>query len=115
MKIVITSIELKSIWKYFKLTYLAMHIVRQTKNEKGFLTMKSRGFGRLHFTLSAWETAEDMKRFVNSGAHLEAMKRTKELANELRFYNYESDSLPGWEEAKNTLFEKGRVIKPKNG
>ena len=113
MKVVVTSIKLKSVWQYFKLTYLAMHIVRQTKTEKGFLGMKSRGFGKLHFTLSAWETAEDMERFVRSGAHQEAMKHTKELASELRFYNYDAAEMPGWEEAKKLLAEKGRVIIPK--
>lgn len=113
MKIVITSIELKSVWKYFKLTYLAMHIVKQCKSEKGFLGMKNRGFGKLHFTLSAWESVEDMERFVHSGAHLEAMKHTRELASELRFYNYDAAAMPAWDEAKKLLAEKGRIISPK--
>ena len=113
MKIVITSIKLRSVWQYFKLTYLAMHIVKQTKMEKGFLGMKSRGFGKLHFTLSAWESTEDMERFVHSGAHLEAMKHTKELASELRFYNYDAAAMPRWDEAKKLLSENGRIITPK--
>lgn len=113
MKIVVTSIELRSIWQYFKLTYLAMHIVKQCKKEKGFLGMKSRGFGKLHFTLSAWESAEDMERFVHSGAHLEAMKHTKELASELKFYNFDSTEMPKWSEAKALLMEKGRTIRPR--
>ncbi|MBE2217104.1 MAG: DUF4188 domain-containing protein [Ignavibacteria bacterium] len=113
MKVVVTSIKLKSVWQFFKLTYLAMHIVKQTKKEKGFLGMKNRGFGKLHFTLSVWESTEDMERFVHSGAHLEAMKHTKELASELKFYHYDAAVMPGWDEAKRLLAEKGRSIVPK--
>lgn len=114
MKIVVTSIKLNSIWQYFKLTYLAMHIVKQCKTEKGFLGMKNRGFGKLHYTLSAWESAEDMERFVHRDAHLEAMKHTRELASELRFYNYDAASMPSWDEAKRLLAENGRIFSPKS-
>jgi len=72
--------------------------------------MKNTGFGYLHFTLSAWETTEDLKRFAREGAHLNAMKKSSTLATEIRTYTYQGDRFPGWKEAKKTLFEKGKVL-----
>jgi hypothetical protein len=114
MIVSVTSIKLKSVWLYFRLTYLAMFIVKQTKSQKGFFKMKNRGFGKLHFTLSAWKSSEDMKNFVHSGAHSDAMKRSRELADELRFYSFETEQMPSWAEAKKLLMTKGRILKTRS-
>lgn len=111
MFVTVTSIRLKSVWLYFKLTYNAMHIVRQCKTEAGFIKMKNTGFGYLHYTLSMWKTEDDLKRFAKSGAHLAAMKLSKSLAAEIRTYTFRSDEIPGWKEAKALLNEKGKVLK----
>ncbi len=111
MFVTVTSIKLKSVWLYFKLTYNAMHIVKQCKAETGFIKMKNTGFGYNHFTLSLWKTEEDLKRFAKSGAHLEAMKLSRSIATEIRTYTYKADEMPAWGEAKTLLAEKGKVIK----
>ena len=78
------------------------------RKQKGFIKTKSTGFGYWHFTLSAWETPEDLKNFATKGAHLQAMKHSKRIAHEVVVYTFKSDELPTWSIAKLILFEKGR-------
>lgn len=111
MIVTVTSLRLKSLWDFFKLSYRGLQIVRQTKGQKGFVTMKNTGFGYLHYTLSAWESEADLKEFAKTGAHLVAMKKSKEIANEISTYTFESSQLPSWKEAKSLLSEKGKTLK----
>ncbi len=110
MHITVTSIKLRSVWLFFKLSLNGMRILKQTKTEKGFIKMKNTGFGYLHYTMSMWESPEDIKRFARSGAHLAAMKQTKELATEVKIYTYPASQMPSWKQAKELLNEKGRVL-----
>jgi hypothetical protein len=114
MVVNITSIKLRSLWKFFALSYYALQIIRQTKTQKGFLKVRSTGFGYLHYTLTSWEAEDDLRKFARSGAHLQAMKKSSALATEIRTYSYhvrDSASLPTWNEARTLLNEKGKVIK----
>jgi hypothetical protein len=110
MFITVTSIRLKKWWHNFHLNVLTIKIMLQLRKQKGLIKMKTSGFGYLHFTLSAWETEDDLKRFAREGAHLSAMKKTSRLANESRTYTFAGDQLPDWKEAKKLLQEKGRVL-----
>lgn len=113
MFITITSIKLRSVWNFFKLSLNGLRVQRQAKGEKGFIKMKNTGFGYLHYTLSAWESEEDIKRFSHQGAHKEAMKQSKDLSTEIRIYTYPAAEMPGWDEAKKLLAEKGRILQYK--
>lgn len=110
MIITVTSLRLRRLWGFFKLTYLAMHIVRQTQTQPGFISMKNTGFGYMHYTLSAWESEEDVKRFARTGAHRDAMKFSRSLATEIRIYTFRCDEVPDWKEAKQLLLENGKVF-----
>jgi hypothetical protein len=110
MTITLTSVRLRRLWHYFKLTYLALKIVRQTKTQMGFVKMKNTGFGYMHYTLSIWESEQDVKNFAISGAHLAAMKASQTVAEEIRTYTFQSDQVPDWEEAKQLLAQKGKVF-----
>jgi heme-degrading monooxygenase HmoA len=110
MVITLTAIRLKRLWHFFKLTYLAMHIVRQLKGQQGFIKMKNTGFGYWHYTLSVWESEAQAKSFARAGAHLEAMKAGHSIAHEVRIYTFQSDYIPTWKEAKQLLLEQGKVI-----
>ena len=110
MIVTVTSIKLKSVWYYFKLTMFGYKIVKQLKQESGFIKMKNTGFGYDHYTLSAWHSDEDLKRFAKNGAHSVAMKQTKKIASEVRTYTYNTGIMPGWNEAKELLAENGKVI-----
>lgn len=111
MFVTVTSIRLKKWWHFFRLSYYGMLITRQLKKEKGFLRMKNTGFGLLHYTLSAWESEEDLKRFYKLGAHLDAMKKSAKIASETKTFTYQTDKFPEWKEAKKLLSENGKVLK----
>ena len=110
MIITVTLIKLRSVWYYFKLTMFAFKIVKQLKSEKGFIEMKNTGFGYDHYTLSVWQTTEDLKRFSRSGAHAEAMKHTKQIATEVKTYTYSSENIPNWKEVKKLLAGNAKVL-----
>jgi hypothetical protein len=111
MYITLTSIRLKSVWKFFPLSYNGMQIVKQCQKEKGFAGIKNTGFGKDHYTMSKWETEEDRSRFYRTGAHAEAMKKSAALATELVVYSFEADEFPNWKTAKRLLKEKGKVMR----
>ena len=108
MKVTITSIELKGPFKFFALSAKAFSITKQLKssNYQGF---RSSGFWTKHYTMTLWNNEEDLKTFARSGAHLKAMKSSKEIAKEIRTITIEADSLPNWKKAKRLLLN-GKVI-----
>ena len=63
----------------------------------------------MHYTMTLWDNEADLKAFASTGAHLEAMKKSKEIAKEIRIYTYDADSLPSWKEAKQLLASKAKV------
>jgi hypothetical protein len=111
MVITITSIRLKNWWRFFQLSLHGLKITGQLKQQKGFIKLKNTGFGYLHFTMSAWESEEDVKRFYREGAHLEAMKQASMIATETRTFTYQTENFPKWKEAKQLLTEKGKALK----
>ncbi|MUP47424.1 DUF3291 domain-containing protein [Gramella sp. BOM4] len=102
MKATITSIELKGPVKFFALSYSAMKIIKQLRatNCRDF---KKRGFWTWHYTMTLWNNEQELKDFAGSGAHLEAMKKSKKIAREIRTITIETDHLPDWTEAKRLL------------
>lgn len=108
MKATITSIELKGFFKFFALSAQAMQIIKQLKTTdcKEF---KKRGFWTTHYTMTLWNSEEELKAFARSGAHLEAMKTSAKIAKEIRTITIETDKLPSWKEAQQLLL-KGKVI-----
>ncbi|MCC7159609.1 MAG: DUF3291 domain-containing protein [Ignavibacteria bacterium] len=109
--VTVTSIRLKSVWYFFRLSLFGLKISRQAKSAKGFIKMEKNGFGYDHFTLSVWESEEDINRFARSGKHLEAMRQTGSIASEVRSYTFRTNTLPGWNEVKKLLNDKGKIHK----
>lgn len=93
----------------FALFSWARKIVKQL-NQSNCKAFKVSGIWISHYTMSLWENEEEMKRFARSGAHLDAMKASKEIANEIITSTLDADQLPSWKEAKK-LLEKGKVIR----
>jgi hypothetical protein len=109
MLLTITSIELKSPLKFFALSYNAMKILPQLKQEncKAF---KKQGKWTTHYTMTLWQNADDMTTFARSGAHLEAMKKSAALAKEIRTLTIEADQLIDWKTAKKLLLDEGKLL-----
>jgi len=111
MVVTITSIRLKSIWKFFALSSFALQITRQLYKSKGMLKFRKTGLGKLHFTMTVWESEVDMKNFAYSnGAHMKFMKKSASIASELGTYTFESNEIPDWKTAKQLLVDKGKFL-----
>ncbi|MFT5820682.1 MAG: hypothetical protein ACI8ZM_001927 [Crocinitomix sp.] len=109
MKVTVTSIELKGPLKFFVLSTTALKIVKQLKASQ-YKAFKKKGFWTKHYTMTLWNTEDELKAFAQSGAHLEAMKIGKQIAKEIRTITVDADSLPNWKTAK-MLLENGKVIR----
>ncbi|TAL40524.1 MAG: DUF3291 domain-containing protein [Chitinophagaceae bacterium] len=57
------------------------------------------------YTLTVWKTIDDMKNFRNTGPHKEAMRNVKRLTSRYKTFNWETESVPGWEEATEQLIK----------
>ena len=102
MKATITSIKLKTIFKFFPLSIYALNIVKQLK-ATNCLEFKKQGIWTLHYTMTLWENEEQLKDFARSGAHLKAMKDSATIAKEIRTITIDADKLPDWKTAKELL------------
>lgn len=109
MKVIITSLELRSPFKFFALSLYALKVVKQLKTTN-YVDFKKKGAWKKHYTMTLWKTDEDMKAFATSGSHLEAMKKSKQIAKEIRTVTIEADKLPNWKKAKQLLVN-GKVYK----
>ena len=109
MKATITSIELKCPLKFFALSANALKIIRQLK-ATSYKDFKKRGVWTKHYTMTLWNNESELKDFAKSGAHLDAMKKSKDIAKEIRTITIDTDTLPTWDEAKR-LLENGKVFK----
>lgn len=109
MIVVITSLKLKTPFQFFALSLNALRIIGQLKSTK-CIAYKSTGFWTLHYTMSLWETQEEMKEFAKSGKHLKAMKKSATIAKEIRTLAVEVPSLLTWKEAKQRLLKEGRIL-----
>lgn len=106
----ITYIRLKLLWHFFELSRYALYSVRQLKKSP-CKKYKSTGFGLHHYTMSLWESEEDLKEYVSSGAHKKAMQKSAKIAKEIHVLSkhYTLEKLPTWSEAKTALKTDGRI------
>lgn len=109
MTVTITSIKLKSAFKFFPLSYMALKIMRQLTGTH-YRKKDTWGIWTLHYTITAWNSEKELKEFARSGAHLDAMKHSAKIAEEIKTYTYETDNFPGRKEARQLLREKGRAL-----
>lgn len=108
MIISITCIRLRSPLKIPALIRLSRSIFEQLESTD-CVRVKTRGFWKTHYTITYWDSYEDMRAFSGSGAHREAMKMSKKIAQEIRVLSIESDNAPSWEEVKWLLKNDGQV------
>ena len=109
MKATITSIELKGPLKFFALSSSALKITKQLRASE-YKAFKKKGFWTKHYTMTLWNNEEELKAFAHSGAHLDAMKLSRQIAKEIRTITIETDVLPSWKEGQQ-LLEKAKVLK----
>ena len=110
MKITITSIRLRSPFKFFPLSLYALHIMRQLKSTN-YAEFKKTGLWTMHYTMTMWRSEEDLKVFATSGAHLKAMQKGASIASEISTLTIDAEQLPDWKTAKEMLRKDGKVTR----
>ena len=53
--------------------------------------------------MTLWNNESELKEFAQSEAHLVAMKKSKNIAKEIRTITIDTGTLPSWEEAERLL------------
>lgn len=102
MKATITSIRLKTPFRFFPLSMYALSIIKQLQTTN-CLDFKKQGFWTLHYTMTLWENEEQLKSFAQSDAHLIAIKKSATIAKEIKTITIDADKLPDWKTAKKML------------
>ncbi len=110
MYITVTSLRLRSPLHFFKLSWQAMKIIRQVR-KAGAIHYRSTGFWKDHYTLSVWNSMDQLHEFARNGAHQQSMNTKAEIAEYISTYTFESNSVPDWKTAKQLLKQHGRVIR----
>ena len=108
MKVTITSIELKGPLKFFALSSRAMQVVKQLK-ATDCKQYKAKGFWTKHYTMTLWNNETELKDFARSGAHLEAMKASADMAKEIRTLTIDASELPSWNDAI-AMLQNGKIL-----
>ena len=110
MKLTITSIELKGILKFFVLSQQALFILKQLRSTqcKGF---KKKGIWTTHYTMTLWNSEDEMKAFAHSGAHLSAMKLSQNIAKEIKILTVDAHEFTSWSQAIKMLNSQGKTLK----
>ncbi len=108
MKVTITSIKLRGPFQFFALSASALGIINQLK-ATNYRDFKKRGIWTTHYTMTLWNNEKDLQEFARSGAHLDAMKKSRRIAKEIRTITIEAGALPSWKEAKK-LLEQAKVL-----
>jgi hypothetical protein len=109
MIVAITLIKLKSPLHYFQLVFHYLKIMKQAKNQNCLL-LKSTGLWTDYYTLTNWKSMDELKKFVRSENHLQAIKKSSTIAKEILTISFETNSAISWREAKKLVTEKGKLI-----
>ncbi|WP_061020184.1 hypothetical protein [Bradyrhizobium sp. CCH5-F6] len=73
-----------------------MRTFAQARRAPGNLLTTGSVKGGVYHTMTAWSDLVSMRRFVSSGAHLNAMRDFRKLGSG-RTYGYACDEIPDWD------------------
>lgn len=106
----VTELRLKNFWCYLRFIPHAVKSKIQADQAAGVISTQVKSQGILiQRTLTVWDNKESMMNYIRTGAHLEAMKAFKTLANTSYTTHFEVTVPPTWDEALHVLKEKGRA------
>ena len=95
MIVTATQIEITRLTGFLHFVLGVRSVKKQLNQDDGVEFFEFQGL----CTLSAWMSLDEMKRFRNSGAHLEAMKRLRKIGR-AKSITWEAPTAPSWDEAK---------------
>ena len=115
MLIVVTELKLKGVLAWLKFLPHAVRCKIQAERAEGNLAALVSNQGlMIQRTLTAWDSKEDMQRYVRSGAHLKAMRAAPELSTRegSKTLHFEAEEVPSWEVAIRRLEKDGVGYSP---
>ncbi len=80
-------------------SFHTLRSLAQVRRWSGLIDSRVSQQGELYFSLTAWDSPVEMKRFATSGAHARAMARVDAMGAVGVFHHYQSDRPPSWSEA----------------
>lgn len=98
MYISVTGLKLKARRHFIKFWRHAIPSFKQAEAAEGNVYSAVKSVDGYHHTITVWKTKKDMKRYVLSGAHLDAMRQFDEIATG-KITAWEGDDIPTWDEA----------------
>jgi hypothetical protein len=100
MFISVTRLKVKGVWRLGTFFMMTVPSFKQAQQAPGNLLAQTHTLGLLTYgTLTAWESEAAMRAYRNSGAHLEAMKRSRSFTTLLQSTHFEATEAPTWPDA----------------
>lgn len=113
MFVSVTELHLKGVLSFIRFIPHAIKSKMQADQADGVKSVQVSSQGLLiQRTLTVWESKDHMLKYMRSGAHIDAMKIFSKIATDSFSYNFESESLPTWENALELLKQHGKRISP---
>lgn len=113
----VTRLRLRSARYLPPFLWHTLRSLRQARRAPGNLAAKTRrAADGAYWTLTAWDAADAMRAYRNSGAHKAAMPKLVDWCDEASVGHWEQESaaLPDWREAHRRMLETGRLSKVKH-
>jgi hypothetical protein len=105
----ITGLELKSVLSAPAFWWHAIRSMQQARSAPGIIQADARQINGVHHTLTVWDSEAAMRRYLVSGAHLEAMKAFHSLATG-RTIGYLAERPPDWDEVHAIWKDRARRV-----
>lgn len=105
----ITGLRVRRFWHVPMFWRHAVASMAQAQRADGCLEASARTINGVHHTRSIWRKKEDMRSYLASGAHLEAMKVFSRIATG-RTLGFVTTDIPNWDEVHRLWLTKGRDV-----
>jgi hypothetical protein len=113
----LTRLRVRSVRFLPQFLLYVLRTVRQVRRAHGFSGGALLADRKWTFwTMTAWSTQEEMRRYMTSGAHKSAMPRLLDWCDEasVAHWDQREETLPSWEEADQRMRSSGRSSKVRN-
>ncbi len=113
----LTRLRVRSIRFLPQFALYAFRTRSQVSKAPGFQTGALLGDRKFTFwTMTAWNSQADMRRYMTSGAHMQAMPKLLHWCDEASVAHWEQQdpALPSWTDADRRMRETGRPSKVRN-
>ena len=110
----ITGLRVRRFWYVPTFWRHAVASMAQAQRAEGCLGASAKTINGVHHTRSIWRTQEDMRSYLGSGAHLEAMYVFSRIATG-KTLGFVTTDIPNWDEVHRLWVTKGRDVNSGSG